>query len=85
MSEVFVFHTRIGKGNRIGLPAPVCQTYGLEPGTKVTVSIGEHGVHVTTDQQALKLAQELFTRYIKPGETPSVDLLRERREEATRE
>ena len=83
MSEVF--HTRIGKGNRIGLPAPVCQAYGLEPGTKVTVIIGEHGVHVTTDQQALKLAQDLFTRYLKLGDRPSEGLLGQRREEASRE
>ena len=83
MSEVF--HTRIGKGNRIGLPAPVCQAYGLEPGTKVTVIVDEHGVHVTSDQQALKLAQALFTRYLKPGESPSDELLQQRREESPRE
>jgi len=79
-----VYHTQLGKGNRIGLPASVCQKYGLEPGSKITVVADENGLHLTTAEQALQIAQDLFTKHLQSGEVPSEELIRQRRAEAER-
>jgi hypothetical protein len=80
-----VFHTHLGKGNRLSLPAPICQQFGLRPGMPITVVADESGLHLATTELALKFAQVLFTQYLKPGETPSKELIRDRREEAERD
>jgi hypothetical protein len=45
----------------------------------------DSGIHITTIDQAVKNAQAICARYIKPGVSVVDELIRERREEAARE
>ena len=54
-------------------------------GDRVVLQADDSGIHITTIDQAVKNAQAICARYIKPGVSVVDELIRERREEAARE
>ena len=70
---------------RVVLPAELRKAFGIENGTDVVFSRTEHGIEITTLAEAIRQAQELCAKYIKPGVSLVDELIRERREEAARE
>jgi AbrB family looped-hinge helix DNA binding protein len=75
----------VDKAGRVVIPASMRQRYGIHQGDTVVVNADEEGIHITTIDQAVKRAQAICARYIKPGVSLVDELLRERREEAERE
>jgi len=80
-----VFHTKLGEGRRVAIPAEVCQKVGLNPGDPVAIEIHEDGLHLVPFLQVVREVQKAFAPYKKPGVSVVDELLRERREEAERE
>lgn len=72
-------------GGRVVLPAEMRKEFGIEEGSEVVISRTEHGIEIKTINEAIRQAQEICAKYIKPGVSLVDELLRERREEASRE
>jgi bifunctional DNA-binding transcriptional regulator/antitoxin component of YhaV-PrlF toxin-antitoxin module len=70
---------------RVMLPAKLRHEFGIEDGADVIFSRTEHGIEIKTLDEAIRQAQELCAKYIKPGVSIVDELLHERREEARRE
>jgi AbrB family transcriptional regulator (stage V sporulation protein T) len=70
---------------RVVLPAELRKEFGIEDGAEVIFSRTEHGIEIKTLEEVVKQAQEVYTRYLKPGISLADELLRERREEAERD
>lgn len=79
------FKVRVAAGGRIEIPAEVRQELGIKEGEDILLSRGRDGYRLTTYQEAIRRAQDLFSRTKKPGEMVVDEFLRERREEAARE
>lgn len=79
------YRARVDSAGRVLIPATSRQRLGIGQGDEVLVEVDDRGIHITTAAQALKEAQELFSRLKKPGESVVDELIRERREEAARE
>jgi AbrB family looped-hinge helix DNA binding protein len=80
-----VFHTKLGEGRRVAIPAEVCQKIGLSPGDPVSIEIHDDGLHLVPYLQVIREVQRAFAPYKKPGVSVVDELIRERREEAARE
>jgi AbrB family looped-hinge helix DNA binding protein len=78
-------HIHVDKGGRVVIPASMRQQYGIHEGDTVVINADAKGIHIITIDQAVKRAQALCARYIKPGVSLVDELIRERREEAARE
>jgi AbrB family looped-hinge helix DNA binding protein len=78
-------HINVDKAGRVVIPASMRQRYGIHEGDKIVINADEEGIHITTIDQAVKRAQAICARYIKPGVSLVDELMRERREEAARE
>lgn len=72
-------------GGRVVLPAEMRKELGIEEGSEVVISRTEHGIEIKTLAEAIRQAQELCAKFVKPGVSMVDELLRERREEAARE
>jgi AbrB family looped-hinge helix DNA binding protein len=70
---------------RVVLPAELRKAFGIEDGSEVIFSRTAHGIEIKTLDEAIKEAQEICARYIRPGVSLVDELIRERREEAARE
>jgi len=79
------FKVRVAAGGRIVIPAEVRQELGIKEGEDVLLCRGSDGYRLTTYQESIRQAQDLFSRTKKPGEMVVDAFLRERREEAARE
>lgn len=80
-----VYHTKLGEGRRIAIPAEVCKQMGLQTGAPLTITIEGDGLHVVPYEQIVREVQAAFAPYRKPGVSVVDELIRERREEAARE
>ena len=80
-----VFHTKLGEGRRVAIPAEVCHKLGLHPGDPVTVELHDNELHLVPYLQVVREVQKAFAPYKKPGVSVVDELIRERREEAARE
>lgn len=79
------FKVRVAAGGRIEIPVEVRQELGIREGEDILLSRSGDGYRLTTFQEAIRQAQDLFTRTKKPGEMVVDEFLRERREEAAKE
>ena len=82
MTEV---RAKIGFGGRVVLPAKFRSALGVEPGDEVVLVLDENEVRVLTPSEAVRRAQALVRKYVRPGVSLSRELLKERKAEATRE
>ena len=53
-------------GGRVVLPAEMRKEFGIEEGSEVVISRTEHGIEIKTINEAIRQAQELCAKYIKP-------------------
>jgi len=79
------YETKVDPNGRIVLPAPLRHDLGLDPGADVVVRVDSDGIRVTSRAAALREAQELVRRHVRPGTSLVGDLLRWRREDAARD
>ena len=70
---------------RVVLPAELRKAFGIEDGSEVIFTRTAHGIEIKTLHEAIRQAQEICARYVKPGVSIVDELLSERRGEAARE
>ncbi len=75
----------IGEGGRIVIPASVRKAMGLKPGDDVILELKDDELKVLSMRKAIARIQEHVRRYVPEGVSLSDELIRERREEASRE
>jgi bifunctional DNA-binding transcriptional regulator/antitoxin component of YhaV-PrlF toxin-antitoxin module len=80
-----VIHTKIGEGRRVAIPAEMCHRYGLEPGDPVVLESSTSGIVVRPLDAVIREVQAFFADAAPPGVLLSEELIRDRREEASRE
>jgi AbrB family looped-hinge helix DNA binding protein len=80
-----VYHTKLGEGRRIAIPAEVCDQLGLRPGAPLAITIEADGLHVVPYEQIIREVQAAFAPYRQPGVSAVDELIQERRDEAVRE
>jgi AbrB family looped-hinge helix DNA binding protein len=73
---------KVSGAGRVVLPAELRKAFGIEDGVEVIFSRTEHGIQVTTLDQAIRQAQELARRYVPEG-VSLVEALREARKQDT--
>jgi len=79
------YETKVDPNGRIVLPAPVRRQLGVGPGDDVVLRLEHGGVRVTSRAAAIREAQALVRRHVKPGVSLVRDLLALRREESARD
>lgn len=78
--------TKIGAGGRVVIPAEFREQLGLSVGDAVVLSIEDGEVRLMSFRERIKRMQEFVAARIDPNGPSIVDeLIRQRREEATRE
>ena len=76
--------TTIREGGRLVIPAKYRQALGLKSGDEVLLTIEDGEIKVVSTRQAVARAQALLRRYIPKGRSLSEELIKGRREEASR-
>lgn len=76
---------RVDSAGRVVIPAEVRQHLGIEPGQDLILCEDAQGIRLQTFEQVVREVQEAFAPYKKPGVSVVDELIRERREEASRE
>jgi AbrB family looped-hinge helix DNA binding protein len=71
---------KVSGAGRVVLPAELRRAFGLEDGVEVIFSRTEHGIQVTTLDEAIREAQDLARRYV-PEDVNLVEALREARKQ----
>jgi len=79
------YETKVDPNGRIVLPAPVRRQLGVGPGDDVVLRLEYGGVRVTSRAAAIREAQALVRRHVKPGVSLVKGLLDWRREESARD
>jgi bifunctional DNA-binding transcriptional regulator/antitoxin component of YhaV-PrlF toxin-antitoxin module len=74
--------TKVGAGGRIVVPAHYRKAIGLEVGGDVILILDGECIRLLTPRQAIKHAQELVRRYVRPGTSLADELVGDRRQEA---
>jgi bifunctional DNA-binding transcriptional regulator/antitoxin component of YhaV-PrlF toxin-antitoxin module len=74
---------KVSESRRVVLPAELCKSFGIEDGADVLFSRTEHGIQITTIDQAIRRAQEMVRRFIPAGTNLAADIGNNRRQDAT--
>lgn len=75
----------IGEGGRLVIPAAVRKAMGIEPGDEVSLTLEDAELRIISTRKAIERAQALVRKYVPEGVSLVDELIRERREEASRE
>tara|TARA_R110000772_G_scaffold158266_1_gene269473 strand:- start:2498 stop:2755 length:258 start_codon:yes stop_codon:yes gene_type:complete len=78
------FDTKMAKNGRMVLPKSVREALGLPEGGTVVFSVEDGEIKLTSIQQSVKRAQEIYRQFAKEKFTVD-DFITERRAEAARE
>jgi len=76
---------KVDGSGRVLLPATLRKQLGLKRGSELLIHLEKEGVLLRTRSQALRRAQEYFSKLRPKGKLWSEELIRERRREALRE
>ena len=76
--------TIIGAGGRIVIPAAYRKALGVKPGGEVQLVLEDGEFWMVSQHQAIGRAQNMLRRYVPKGRNLSEELIKERREEASR-
>ena len=76
---------RMSKEGRVLIPAPVRRELGLVENEPLSIYVRDGEVRIVSQIQAIRRMQQRMAKYKIPGESVVDELLRERREEATKE
>jgi AbrB family looped-hinge helix DNA binding protein len=79
------FTVAVDGSGRILLPARVRKQLNLRKGSELIASLNKHELVLNTRAEALRRAQEYFSKFRPAGTLWSEELIKERREEARRE
>ena len=79
------YETAVDANGRIVLPAPIRHQLGIGPGDDVVLRLEHDGVRVTSRAAAIREAQAIVRRHVKPGVSLVQELLAWRREESSRD
>lgn len=74
---------KVSGAGRVVLPAELRKDFGIEDGVEVIFSRTEHGIQVTTLDEAIRQAQELTRRYIPEGVSLVGELRQARKQDST--
>jgi AbrB family looped-hinge helix DNA binding protein len=74
---------KVSGAGRVVLPAELRKELGIEDGADVVFSRTEHGIQITTLEQAIRQAQALVRRYVPEGVSLVEELREARRQDAT--
>jgi bifunctional DNA-binding transcriptional regulator/antitoxin component of YhaV-PrlF toxin-antitoxin module len=78
-------HAKLDADGRLLIPSQVRRALGRAKGGKVTMRLDGRGLHIQTQLQSIKRAQELFAELnTQPGVSMPDELIAERREAARR-
>lgn len=77
--------TRIGAGGRIVIPREIRAALDVREGDDLLLEVDSQGLHVRSVRQAVRRAQDVVAKYVKPGRSLSAELIAERRRDAERE
>ena len=76
--------TIISEGSRIVIPAAYRKALGVKPGDEVQLVLEDGEIRMVSQRQAIVRAQNMLRRYVPKGRNLSEELIKERREEASR-
>ena len=74
---------KVSGAGRVILPAELRKAFGISDGDDVIFSRTEHGIQITTLDQAIRQAQELVRRHVPAGVSLVDDLHQARRKDST--
>jgi AbrB family looped-hinge helix DNA binding protein len=77
--------TRMGANGRVVIPSEVREALRLKRGQPLIVVVDDGKILLLTVPEAIRRAQDMVRKYVKPGRSMVKELIRERREEARRE
>ena len=77
--------SRITEGGRVVIPAALRRRLGLQPGTDVLIDAENGALRVRSLRQAIEDARALVRDHVPSGTSLADELIRERREAASRE
>jgi bifunctional DNA-binding transcriptional regulator/antitoxin component of YhaV-PrlF toxin-antitoxin module len=72
----------VSGAGRVVVPSELRKEFGIEDGVEVVFSRTQHGIQITTLDQAIRQAQELVRRYVPQGVSLVDDLREARRQDA---
>lgn len=73
------------ENGRMILPSDLRQTLGLKKGDKVILDTHDDRIELTTPRRERKRAQEMFRKFVPPGQDLADQIIAERRQEALEE
>ena len=79
------YKAKIGPNGRIVIPAACRKALGVEPGDEILMRLEDGEVHLYTQAQAIRRAQELVRKYVPEGVSLVDELMKERRREVEME
>jgi len=77
--------TKVTEGGRIVIPAKLRDALGIKVGNKVTLTLKDGTLQITTRDEAIRRIEEVMKNHIEPDRSVVDELIRERREEAENE
>ncbi len=80
-----VYHTKLGEGHRIAIPADLCKQLGLVAGAPLAIRVKDDSFQVIPCAQIIREVQAAFAPFKQPGTSMVDELIHERRAEAIRE
>lgn len=75
----------LDKHGRILIPSALRKQMGWEEGQRLTLAVGEYGLQVLSQKQAIREIQDELRKRIPPGRSLAEELIRDRREEVRRD
>ena len=75
----------VGENGRMNLPAELRRRLGLSGAGKITLEEYADRIEIVSFQQRLQRVRELMQPFLRPGQSMSEELIRERRAEATKD
>jgi AbrB family looped-hinge helix DNA binding protein len=80
-----VYHTVVGRGGRLVIPAPLRDALHLKPGEKAIVTVVDDELRIRSLDSTIRDIQEHCRQFAVPGVSIVDELIAERRAEAARE
>jgi antitoxin PrlF len=73
---------KLDSNGRIEIPESLRQSWGVSAGDEILMSLDGGELRLFTRKGGLRLAQSIVRRYLRPGESLTDELIRDRRREA---
>jgi AbrB family looped-hinge helix DNA binding protein len=77
--------TTLGEGGRIVIPAGYRKAMGIKPGDEILLILEDNEIRLLSTRKAIARVQASVRKYVPEGVSLVDELIKERREEASRE